>query len=63
MYLRNLRLPKTWLDKSLNTIVLGLPSTVHECPKYSRNLYDRTFIIFFFTPREIEYHNFSLSDM
>ena len=66
MYIRNYRQQKkTWLGKSLRTLVPEQPSIVNtlKCPKHCRNLLDRTYIIFFITLRKIESENVSLSVM
>ena len=49
MYFRNWRLPKTWLDKCLNSPVLEHSSTSNMIngPKHCCNLDHRTFTIFF----------------
>ena len=49
MYFRDYGLSKTWLKHSLKTTVLEhlLVFNMLEGRKHSRNLYERSFIIFF----------------
>ena len=65
MYFQNLTIPKMWLDIFLNSALSKHPSTVNmlKRPKHLWSLHESTFIIFYFTFRETDSENVSLSDM
>ena len=65
MYFQNLTIPKMWLDIFLNSALSKHPSTVNmlKRPKHLWSLHESTFIIFYFTFRETDLENVSLSDM
>ena len=66
MYFWNYRLPKTWLEHSLESVVSELPLRVNmlKDPKHLLNLHDSTCIIFFIiTMRRIGLQNICFSEI